>query len=62
MTTTVTVKTHNWEVDVELQPFHATTGQPFVKTIRRVPRHVVREFYIHSGQDLFITEVPNPPE
>lgn len=48
MTTTVTVKTHAWEVDVT-----PSDGSPTV----RVPAESEQTFHVHSSADLLIHEV-----
>lgn len=48
MTTTITVKTHAWEVDVT----PSDTG-----TTVRVPAESEQTFHVHSSADLLIHEV-----
>lgn len=55
MTTTVTLKTHDWPVDVETvdsydRVYHAVT--------ETVPPHTERQFYVTSTRDLRFTELP----
>lgn len=54
MTTKVTVSAnHGWPVDVTPQ----SIDNAAVATKTRVPAGEVREFYVHSRQDLLIHEV-----
>lgn len=55
MTTTVTVKTHSWPVDVEVidsfeKSYHAVT--------ETVPPNTERQFYVTSTRQLRFTEMP----
>ncbi len=53
MTTTVTVKTHDWEVLVTAKD--TTTKKNISKA--RVPKNTSQDFYVFNGQDLFIKEI-----
>lgn len=61
MTTSVTVTTHDWEVEVKA----VDTGLPHemehhsLRSTTIVPRNSAATFYVHSDQDLQIHEVPN---
>ena len=62
MTTTVTVTTHSWPVQVIGYP--CADGQPIKgsiwQVIGRVEPGTARDFYVHSGMDICIQELPLP--
>ena len=55
MTTTVTLKTHDWPVDVETID---STDRSYHSVTETVPPHTERQFHIHSTRDLRFTELP----
>ena len=58
MTTSVTVEAHHWAVDVTyIKPEEQLFGDA-VTTVR-VPKDTKQVFYVHSGNDIRIHEVPN---
>lgn len=64
MTTTVTVKTHDWPVKVS--SFALTNREPNDdanwEKVAEVPANSSQEFIIHNGQDLLFTELPSEAE
>jgi hypothetical protein len=55
MTTTVTLKTHDWPVDVETVDSYERVYHSVTET---VPPHTERQFVIHSTRDIRFTELP----
>ena len=59
MTTTVTVKTHDWPVSV--QQFPLEDREPIKgaewSEIEVVPANSIKEFHVHSGVDLMFKEL-----
>jgi hypothetical protein len=62
MTTTVTVKTCAWPVKVIGYP--CADGQPINgsawQELGRLDPHSERDFYVHSGMDVCVQELPLP--
>lgn len=61
MTTTVTVKTHAWPVEVRTFPLAGRVpvdGAQWSEG-QRVEPHSSRDFVVHDGQDLLVHELSN---
>jgi hypothetical protein len=62
MTTTVTVKTHAWPVRV--LSFPCANGEPVEgaewSPVGEVAPNSQQDFYVHSGQDILVQELPLP--
>lgn len=62
MTTTVTVKTHDWPVQV--LGFPLVDRQPVeggeYEGLAIVPPNSEQEFHVHCGQDVLVKELPIP--
>ena len=55
MTTTVTLKTHDWPVDVETVDSY---GRVYDSETVTIPPHTERQFYVTSTRDLRFSELP----
>lgn len=63
MTTTVTVKTHDWPVEVRLIEYHEhATGSYFGKRIEIVPPNAEKTINITQTQKATFTELPLPAQ
>lgn len=63
MTTTVTLETHDWPVEVKSLEYHEhESGSFFGKRIDIVPPRTKRQFHITQTQRLNFTELPLPAE
>jgi len=62
MTTSVIVETHDWPVNVS--SFPRVNGEPVPdgewNLIDQVEPHSSKRFYVHSGQDILVQELPLP--
>lgn len=56
MTTTITVKTHDWEVLA--LPFDAKNDIPQLEFAIKVPANSERVFHIYQGLDMRFIELP----
>ena len=64
MTTTVTVKTHDWPASVQQFPLcnrQPVEGAEYIE-IAVVEPHSSYDFHPHSGADILIRELPSPEE
>ena len=61
MTTTITVETHAWPVEVKAQTYHEhETGSFYSKQIDIVGPNDKRQFHITATQRVTFTELPLP--
>lgn len=54
MTTTITVNTHDWQVEV----FNNLNNDKLFT----IPRNSYQQLYVHDGQHVLIKEIPNTKE
>lgn len=62
MTTTVTVKTHSWEVDVVTTSLSMDNRYSSTSKVDRVAKDSTRDFTIYDGQYITFHEIKNGPE
>jgi hypothetical protein len=60
MTTTVTLKTHDWPVDVTTTDNYEA-GRHLTTKVETVEPHTERQFHITDSRSIMFAELPLPP-